>query len=135
MITLSTSWGKQRVRNIFTCLWSKYLIHTTTSSSHFDLFHSLSIPLSRFTTNLSHRYMENGSMRGLLQSFGAFPEQLVAQFMEQVLNGLIYLHDAGVIHRDIKAANSMSSYPLFSIFMLFQPTFPHPYHFPAYRIL
>lgn len=45
-------------------------------------------------------------MRGMLQSFGAFPEQLVAQFMEQVLQGLIYLHDAGVIHRDIKAANS-----------------------------
>lgn len=47
-------------------------------------------------------------MRGLLQSFGAFPEQLVSQFMEQVLHGLIYLHDAGVIHRDIKAANSNS---------------------------
>ncbi len=46
-------------------------------------------------------------MRGLLQSFGAFPEALVVQFMEQVLKGLVYLHDAGVIHRDIKAANSM----------------------------
>jgi serine/threonine protein kinase len=60
--------------------------------------------------------MENGSMRGMLQSFGAFPEQLVAQYMEQVLNGLIYLHDAGVIHRDIKAANSTLTLHLVHIF-------------------
>lgn len=57
-------------------------------------------------------------MRGLLQSFGAFPEQLVAQFMEQVLHGLIYLHDAGVVHRDIKAANSMLSRVLFCYYII-----------------
>jgi Protein kinase domain len=85
------------------------------------------------------RYMENGSMRGLLQSFGAFPEQLVAQFMEQVLKGLIYLHEAGVVHRDIKAANSMYffksvflhfNFLLISFFFPFSSLFLPLYHLP-----
>jgi serine/threonine protein kinase len=37
--------------------------------------------------------------------WGAFPETITAVYMSQVLNGLVYLHEQGVIHRDIKGAN------------------------------
>lgn len=41
--------------------------------------------------------------------FGKFPELLVAQYICQVLDGLLYLHDQGVIHRDIKASNILAT--------------------------
>jgi serine/threonine protein kinase len=41
--------------------------------------------------------------------FGAFPESLVAFYIAQVLEGLVYLHEQGVIHRDIKGANILTT--------------------------
>lgn len=38
----------------------------------------------------------------MVEKFGVFPEQLVAIYMEQVLQGLHYLHSHNIIHRDIK---------------------------------
>lgn len=46
--------------------------------------------------------MENGSLENVLRKFGKFPESLVGIYIAQVLQGLLYLHNQGVIHRDIK---------------------------------
>lgn len=56
-----------------------------------------------------HRYCENGSLHSICKNFGKFPENLVALYMTQVLSGLVYLHDQGVIHRDIKGANILTT--------------------------
>lgn len=50
-------------------------------------------------------YVENGSLASILKRFGSFSEQLVSIYIAQVLDGLAYLHEQGVIHRDIKGAN------------------------------
>lgn len=52
-------------------------------------------------------YCSNGSLRDLikLQTTGCLNETLAKNFVKQTLQGLQYLHDQGVIHRDIKAAN------------------------------
>lgn len=54
-------------------------------------------------------YCENGSLQTILKKFGKFPESLVAVYITQVLEGLIYLHEQGVIHRDIKGANILTN--------------------------
>jgi serine/threonine protein kinase len=41
----------------------------------------------------------------MLRKFGKFKESLVKVYMKEILEGLIYLHDNGVVHRDIKSAN------------------------------
>jgi serine/threonine protein kinase len=56
-------------------------------------------------------YVENGSLASMIKpnKFGAFPESLVAFYIAQVLEGLVYLHEQGVIHRDIKGANILTT--------------------------
>jgi mitogen-activated protein kinase kinase kinase ANP1 len=50
-------------------------------------------------------YVSGGSMRRLLNKFGKFEETMAAVYISQVLEGLKYLHEEGIIHRDIKSAN------------------------------
>lgn len=56
-------------------------------------------------------YVENGSLANIIKpnKFGPFPESLVAVYISQVLEGLVYLHEQGVIHCDIKGANILTT--------------------------
>jgi serine/threonine protein kinase len=56
-------------------------------------------------------FMENGALSAIIKPnrFGVFPETLVAVYIAQVLQGLQYLHDQGVVHRDIKGANILTT--------------------------
>lgn len=49
-------------------------------------------------------YLGAGSCSDLLTA-GPFSEQIISYIIGSVLNALLYLHDNGKIHRDIKAAN------------------------------
>lgn len=51
------------------------------------------------------RYVPGGSVAALLRNYGAFEEPLVKTFVRQIVQGLAYLHDRDIIHRDIKGAN------------------------------
>ncbi|KAH6696972.1 cell division control protein [Plectosphaerella plurivora] len=59
--------------------------------------------------NIVLEYCENGSLHSICKAYGKFPENLVGVYMTQVLQGLHYLHDQGVIHRDIKGANILTT--------------------------
>lgn len=54
-------------------------------------------------------YCENGSLSAIIKKFGRIPESLVGLYTLQVLYGLQYLHDQGVIHRDIKGSNILAT--------------------------
>lgn len=55
--------------------------------------------------NIFLEYVPGGSVTALLRNYGAFEEALVKNFVRQILTGLEYLHDKGIVHRDIKGAN------------------------------
>jgi serine/threonine protein kinase len=54
-------------------------------------------------------FVENGSLASIVKRYGRLPESLTGMYTLQVLEGLHYLHDQGVIHRDIKGANILVS--------------------------
>ena len=64
----------------------------------------------------SYRYIvlelaENGSLAGIVKPtrFGPCPEPLAAVYAAQMLDGLAYLHAQGVVHRDVKGANVLTT--------------------------
>ena len=54
-------------------------------------------------------YMESGSLCNVMKKFGYFSESLTAVYITQILRGLSYLHEQGVLHRDIKGANILTN--------------------------
>uniref|UniRef100_M4BTD0 Protein kinase domain-containing protein n=1 Tax=Hyaloperonospora arabidopsidis (strain Emoy2) TaxID=559515 RepID=M4BTD0_HYAAE len=53
--------------------------------------------------------MENGSLAQFVKKFRFLSETLVAMYITQVLRGLAYLHEQGVLHRDVKGANILTT--------------------------
>ena len=54
-------------------------------------------------------YMNQGSIRQLIDRFGPFRNQeVLANYARQMLNGINYLHEQNVIHGDIKSANILT---------------------------
>ncbi|KAG5190865.1 kinase-like domain-containing protein [Tribonema minus] len=50
-------------------------------------------------------YVPGGSIATMLSRFGVFQEGLIRRFMYQILLGVSYLHNNGIMHCDIKGAN------------------------------
>ncbi|CAK9090326.1 Protochlorophyllide-dependent translocon component 52 [Durusdinium trenchii] len=50
-------------------------------------------------------YMPSGSIKAVLQKFGAYGIRLVKKYTRQILEGLDFLHNEKIVHRDVKGAN------------------------------
>ena len=62
-----------------------------------------------YSQKIYSRFVEGGSLLDQMKKYGVFKEPLVAKYIKEVLVGLKYLHAEGVIHRDIKGANILST--------------------------
>ncbi|RKP03918.1 hypothetical protein CXG81DRAFT_8896, partial [Caulochytrium protostelioides] len=54
-------------------------------------------------------YCESGSLQSIVKKFGRIGEPLLSIYMAQTLEGLVFLHAQGVIHRDLKAGNILTT--------------------------
>jgi serine/threonine protein kinase len=50
-------------------------------------------------------YCNGGSIKQLLEKFDSFDEKLIKLYVRQILEGLVYLHEQGIVHRNIKNCN------------------------------
>jgi serine/threonine protein kinase len=61
--------------------------------------------INDFCMHIVMEYMENGSLKNIVERFGVFSESLAARYTSQFMQGLEYLHQRDILHRDIKGAN------------------------------
>jgi len=55
--------------------------------------------------NLVMEFIDGGSLADVIARSGALPEERVEQIAKHVLLGLAYMHENGIVHRDVKPAN------------------------------
>uniref|UniRef100_A0A8V5GDG5 Mitogen-activated protein kinase kinase kinase 19 n=1 Tax=Melopsittacus undulatus TaxID=13146 RepID=A0A8V5GDG5_MELUD len=52
-------------------------------------------------------FVPGGSISSIIHRFGPLPEIVLCKYTKQILQGVAYLHDNCVVHRDIKGNNVM----------------------------
>eukprot|EP00906_Rhabdomonas_costata_P003378 RCo005164 len=57
------------------------------------------------TLNIYMELVPGGSLATVLQKFGPLPEPVVRKYTLQIVQGLWYLHQQQIVHRDLKGAN------------------------------
>ncbi|KAJ4875520.1 mitogen-activated protein kinase kinase kinase 15 [Raphanus sativus] len=97
----SSSAVLQRERSVLSKLSSPYVVkcigsNVTTENGSKPMF------------NLLMEYVSGGSLHDLIKSSGGkLPEPEIRSYTRQILKGLTYLHDRGVVHCDLKSQNVM----------------------------
>ncbi|XP_010546855.1 PREDICTED: mitogen-activated protein kinase kinase kinase 3 isoform X2 [Tarenaya hassleriana] len=73
--------------------------------SHPNIVRYLGTVRENDSLNILMEFVPGGSISSLLEKFGSFPEPVIRMYTKQLLLGLKYLHNNGIMHRDIKGAN------------------------------
>ncbi|PNT64508.1 mitogen-activated protein kinase kinase kinase NPK1 isoform X2 [Brachypodium distachyon] len=73
--------------------------------SHPNIVRYLGTVREEDTLNILLEFVPGGSIQSLLGKLGSFPEAVIRKYTKQILQGLEYLHNNAIIHRDIKGAN------------------------------
>ena len=75
------------------------------SLEHPNIVTYLGSEKSEMSMSIFLEYVPGGSIGSVLRKHGKFEEGIVSSLTRQTLDGLAYLHDEGILHRDLKADN------------------------------
>ncbi|KAI9348024.1 kinase-like domain-containing protein [Obelidium mucronatum] len=94
--------GKNREKMI-DCLRSEILL--LNELNHENVVRYLGFDIENTLVSVFLEYVGGGSIASMIAKFGKFDEPITQSLLHQIINGLEYLHDRCIIHRDIKGAN------------------------------
>ncbi|KAI5289202.1 hypothetical protein KEM54_004240 [Ascosphaera aggregata] len=80
-------------------------IDTMQHLEHPNIVQYLGCERGEMSISIFLEYIPGGSVGSCLRKHGKFEESLVKSLARQTLDGLAYLHDQGILHRDLKADN------------------------------
>ena len=70
--------------------------------------------------NIFIEWMAGGSLDQVLHDFGLFAESVICNYTRQIIYGIVYLHEKGIIHRDLKGRFVIQSYLECAIHILYR---------------
>jgi mitogen-activated protein kinase kinase kinase len=80
-------------------------IDTMQHLEHPNIVQYLGCERKEFSISIYLEYISGGSIGSCLRKHGKFEESVVKSLTRQTLAGLAYLHQEGILHRDLKADN------------------------------
>ena len=80
-------------------------IDTMQNLEHHNIVAYLGCEREELKISIFLEYIDGGSVGSCLRKHGKFEEPVVSSLTRQTLQGLSYLHDSGILHRDLKADN------------------------------
>lgn len=80
-------------------------IDTMQHLEHPNIVQYLGCERGELSISIYLEYIPGGSVGSCLRKHGKFEESVVKSLTRQTLSGLAYLHDQGILHRDLKADN------------------------------
>jgi serine/threonine protein kinase len=82
-------------------------INTLKELAHKNVVHYLHTEVSEagIAVDIFMEYVQGGSIRSLLNRCKKLNEHDVREYTVHVMQGLVYLHSKGIVHRDLKCAN------------------------------
>ena len=75
------------------------------SLEHTNIVRYLGAQMDEEYLHIFQEWVPGGSVSSLLSKFGAFSIEVIQSYISQTLDGLNYLHDNDIMHRDIKGSN------------------------------
>ncbi|CAE6433499.1 unnamed protein product [Rhizoctonia solani] len=98
-----SSQNEERKKSMLTALERE--IELLKQLQHENIVQYLDSSIDTHHLNIFLEYVPGGSVATLLRNYGAFEETLARNWVRQILQGLNYLHEREIIHRDIKGGN------------------------------
>ncbi|XDC71823.1 hypothetical protein R6Z07F_002996 [Ovis aries] len=74
---------------------------------HVNIVAYLGTCLEENILSIFMEFVPGGSISSIINRFGPLPEMVFCKYTEQILQGVAYLHENCVVHRDIKGNNVM----------------------------
>ncbi|KAL3453775.1 hypothetical protein BJX65DRAFT_76729 [Aspergillus insuetus] len=94
---------KDRIKEMVSALDQE--IDTMQHLEHPNIVQYLGCERGELSISIYLEYISGGSIGSCLRKHGKFEESVVKSLTRQCLEGLSYLHDQGILHRDLKADN------------------------------
>ncbi|KAL4786192.1 hypothetical protein BJX76DRAFT_136516 [Aspergillus varians] len=94
---------KDRIKEMVSALDQE--IDTMQHLEHPNIVQYLGCERGELSISIYLEYISGGSIGSCLRKHGKFEESVVKSLTRQCLEGLSYLHNSGILHRDLKADN------------------------------
>jgi len=94
---------KERIKEMVAAMDQE--IDTMQHLEHPNIVQYLGCERKEFAISIYLEYIPGGSIGSCLRKHGRFEESVVRSLTRQTLEGLAYLHQEGILHRDLKADN------------------------------